>query len=266
MKHAFYENKTKPFYGFPTDALTPAPHFHDAIEVVYVLEGGGTAHADSSVSPIHPGDLFIAFPNQVHYYEGAGKGLYLVLIVRPEAVFGARETMTEYIPKTNVLTLGEGDPALVAMKHSAKREGEGWARTEHAGYVNLLFGSVMPRLPLKQRLRSDNATLKEILEYCTAHYAEDVTLDTLAEALRLSRYHISHVFSDKLGLSFHTYLSTLRINRACELLEEGDKHVTEIAIEVGFGSIRSFNRAFQCLMGMTPLAYRASVGAKKKRT
>ena len=265
MKHAFYENKTRPFYGFPTDALTPAPHFHDAIEVVYVLKGGGTAHADSSVSPIHPGDLFIAFPNQVHYYEGAGKGLYLVLIVRPEAVFGARETMTEYIPKTNVLTLGEGDPALVAMKHSAKREGEGWARTEHAGYVNLLFGSVMPRLPLKQRLRADNATLKEILEYCTAHYAEDVTLDTLAEALRLSRYHISHVFSDKLGLSFHTYLSTLRINRACELLEEGDKRVTEIAIEVGFGSIRSFNRAFQCLMGMTPLEYRAQARGEKRK-
>jgi transcriptional regulator GlxA family with amidase domain len=62
--------------------------------------------------------------------------------------------------------------------------------------------------------------------------------------------------NEKLGLSFVTYLNTLRIHNACDLLEDTDKKMAEISADVGFGSIRSFNRAFQTAMNMSPSDYR----------
>ena len=75
----------------------------------------------------------------------------------------------------------------------------------------------------------------------------------------MSKYHISHLFNNKLGISFNTYINTLRINTACDLLEETDKKTTDISEEIGFGSIRSFNRAFLQIMDMSPLQYRKLV-------
>ena len=79
----------------------------------------------------------------------------------------------------------------------------------------------------------------------------------MAEDLHMSKYHISHLFSEKLNISFSTYISIIRIDAACELLEETDKKTSDISEEVGFGSIRSFNRAFMHLTGTSPLQYRS---------
>ena len=62
--------------------------------------------------------------------------------------------------------------------------------------------------------------------------------------------------NDQLGMSFNNCINTFRIHKSCDLLSETDKKISEISEEVGFGSIRTFNRAFMEIMNLTPLEYR----------
>ncbi len=88
------------------------------------------------------------------------------------------------------------------------------------------------------------------------HFKENLTLSKVADALYVSKYTLSGIFSRILGTSFNDYLNGLRINLAVQLLENSDSTVTDIAYEAGFGNVRTFNRAFMKLIGVTPTEYR----------
>lgn len=255
MKNAYLENRSVPFSYFRQRGLWPRPHMHSEVELIFVREGSALAHADHTCVKVESGSLFIAFPNQIHYYENATAGVYDVIILSQEMLYGLKETLGEQIPRNNVLTLSEDDPLRELFDRCMSCQGE-HRRTMRAGYANLLVGAAISRMPMQMRIKSDNSSLVSILDYCAAHFEEPLTLSDLADALHLSRYHISHLFNAKLGLGLNAYLNILRVKRACELLQEGDKKIAEISLAVGFGSIRSFNRAFLSVMDMTPQDYR----------
>ena len=64
-------------------------------------------------------------------------------------------------------------------------------------------------------------------------------------------------------LNFSDYINTLRVRRASRLLEKTDKKIADISEDVGFGSIRSFNRAFLDVMKMTPKEFRLTYRNQK---
>ena len=122
----------------------------------------------------------------------------------------------------------------------------------------MIFGEVLNGVELKPRVKTDNFTLQNILNYCTLNFNFELTLDDVADGLHLSKYYISHLFNKKLGIGFNAYLNRLRVNKSCDLLENTDKKIVDIVQEAGFNSIRSFNRAFTQIMNMTPSDYRKS--------
>ena len=58
-------------------------------------------------------------------------------------------------------------------------------------------------------------------------------------------------------MGFNDYINSIRVSNACKYLTKSDRSVTEISDLVGFNTMRTFNRAFQKQMGMTPSEYRA---------
>ena len=74
--NVYYEKKTEPLTYFEQGALSPLPHLHNEIEIIYVKEGEANAYADSTVYNLRKGDIFIAFPNQIQSLR------------RPKAQFG----------------------------------------------------------------------------------------------------------------------------------------------------------------------------------
>ena len=86
----------------------------------------------------------------------------------------------------------------------------------------------------------------------------------LEQELHISKYYISHLFSDKLHISFNDYVNSLRVSHACRYLRDGTLSVTEVAAKVGFGTLRTFNRAFSKQIGCTPSAYRAGQKANTR--
>ncbi len=255
MKTPFYENKSRPIQISGANDLTPSPHFHKEIEMIYVRRGGCVAHGDRFCARMQEGDLFISFPNQIHYYESCQIGDYYLGIFSPDIFFSLREVLHDQYPKQNVISLSREDPLRELLERSASRRGE-YRRCAMAGDLHLIMSELLPRLNLKPRASGENSSLKSLLEYCAASYRSDLSLDDAAEALHLSRYHLSHLINTKLGMGFNAYINTLRVNAASTLLSSTSMRTTDVAGEVGFGSIRSFNRAFREVTGMSPLDYR----------
>jgi AraC family transcriptional regulator len=97
------------------------------------------------------------------------------------------------------------------------------------------------------------------LELMRARLSEDISLDELAAEAQLSPFHFARMFKQSLGVPPRVYLTRLRLEKACELLEQTDLPVTEIAFEVGYSSNQVLARVFLKHRRMSPTDYRRAV-------
>lgn len=95
-----------------------------------------------------------------------------------------------------------------------------------------------------------------VMMYLLSHFQEELTLRSVAEALGINKFALAKVFSGVFHTNFNQYLNEIRLNYASSLLENTDKRITDIYLEAGFESQRTFNRAFQQKYGRTPSEYR----------
>lgn len=98
-------------------------------------------------------------------------------------------------------------------------------------------------------------------ELMRARMSEDITLDELAAEAQLSPFHFARMFKQSVGVPPRVYLTQLRMERACELLEQTDLPITEIALEVGYSSNQVLARVFTKHQHMSPSEYRRAVRA-----
>ena len=101
---------------------------------------------------------------------------------------------------------------------------------------------------------TDYDNVKKLLVYCSENYTEPLDLETVSQELHLSKFYISHIFSNKFHVSFTDFINTLRVEHACNHLKKG-ANITDVALSSGFTSIRTFNRVFMNQMKMTPREY-----------
>jgi len=104
--------------------------------------------------------------------------------------------------------------------------------------------------------------LRRARELTDRDFAQPLTLDSMAQAAHLSKFHFARAFSKAYGETPRTYLTRRRIERAKDLLRAANLTITEICFLVGFESVGSFSSRFRDLVGMSPTEYRsASAGA-----
>jgi AraC family transcriptional regulator len=100
--------------------------------------------------------------------------------------------------------------------------------------------------------------LLHILDYIHEHLDRDIKLVDLADRLGISQFHFSDLFKQSLGITPYQYLLRQRIERAKQLLKQGDQSIVDIAFLCGFSSHSHLSKQFRQLTGMTPKAYRAN--------
>jgi AraC family transcriptional regulator len=96
------------------------------------------------------------------------------------------------------------------------------------------------------------------LWYIESHSASPVTLDDVARASGLSRFHFSRTFSVLVGRSPTAYLRARRLTEAARRLASGAPDILSVALDAGYGSHEAFTRAFRDRFGATPEDVRAS--------
>jgi len=102
------------------------------------------------------------------------------------------------------------------------------------------------------------ATLRRARDTADRDFAQPLTLDTLAAAAHLSKYHFARSFAAAYGETPRAYLTRRRIERAKDLLRVANLTVTEVCLLVGFESLGSFSARFRELVGRSPSEYRSS--------
>ena len=112
-------------------------------------------------------------------------------------------------------------------------------------------------MPLQVRKNTDDLELEQrLLLYLDTHYTEELSLESLSKEFGVSRFVLSRIFTEKLHTTFPDYVNSRRLDYARDLLLSTELSVTQIALDVGFGSSRTFFRAFHSAYHTTPGAYR----------
>ena len=252
-----YENKSTLMSYSLDKGLSSYAHLHKELEVVYVREGKAIAYADKNSYVLNEGDMFIAFPNQVHYYRTVNEGGFMVLIFSPDIIFGYSSEISQSIPDKNYVSSDEMGELKELFDKIHIADGE-YKNLSISGYINVMMSLLLPKFTLKTISAEKNSTFYNIIDFCTRNFREDITLDIIAEKLHLNKYYISHLINKRLKQNFNEYINNLRIAEACNLLRESDKKIADISEDVGFGTIRSFNRAFKLSIGVSPAEYRSN--------
>ena len=144
----------------------------------------------------------------------------------------------------------------------AEIQGEG-ARSKAAlrAYIQVILARLLPALDMeKESAEAQSGLLYDTMRYLGEHFDQPLSLDALSRALGASKYHLSHLFSERLGMNFRSYLNALRVERARLLLTGTAAPITQICYECGFENQRTFNRAFLAACGTTPTRYRETGG------
>lgn len=103
----------------------------------------------------------------------------------------------------------------------------------------------------------NRSILKTAVDFIDSHYMEeDISLNTVANVANVSSNHFSALFSQNMGQTFIEYLTTLRMNKAKELLRCTGMRSSEIAGEIGYKDAHYFSYLFKKTQGMTPSDYR----------
>lgn len=134
--------------------------------------------------------------------------------------------------------------------------------TQYQGMVTLLlvFGGQLSDLAGKlilQQRHSDPEVVIKARQYVSAHLADRIDLADVSQHVGMSQYHFCKVFKQATGLTFKQYLTRRRVEWAKCRLRKPDARVTEVAYDVGFGSLSQFNRSFQQVLGSSPTEWRS---------
>ncbi|ASY57687.1 MULTISPECIES: AraC family transcriptional regulator [Sinorhizobium] len=92
--------------------------------------------------------------------------------------------------------------------------------------------------------------------FIESHFAKDISLERIADAAGLSRYHLSRVFGLATGHSISAYIRGRRLSSAALRLADGNSTILEAALDAGYGSHEAFTRAFREQFGVTPESVR----------
>ena len=101
-----------------------------------------------------------------------------------------------------------------------------------------------------------NAFARRIKDYIDRHFAEEFSLQQMADALHVSPYYLAHVCKEATGYSPLQYVLRRRIGEAQTLLITTDLPVTRIAAQVGYDNPSHFNAQFAKAVGMAPRTFR----------
>lgn len=260
-------------------------HRHKYIQINYVNKGSGVHIINNKEIEIVKGDIFIMPPYVPHAISCRdGKALEIIEF----------EFSTEFIlPSLDNISYADGyldfaylEPFLVVEEEVKPRfnldeetrvlaedilfEALNEYKHQNKGYILIIKALLLKLLVITGRAYSSEIkgtetekllnkyknVISESVEYIENNFDDAPTLDEIAASVNYSRSHFSYLFKAVTGKTYVEYLNELKIKKACDLIENTDMGITDIAFEVGFNSVSNFYRNFSVIMGQSPKKYK----------
>ncbi|MGG6311651.1 AraC family transcriptional regulator [Paenibacillus macerans] len=114
---------------------------------------------------------------------------------------------------------------------------------------------------LKKQNQNHAVSLKveKVIQHMHDHLGERITLAELSELVHLSSYYLSRAFKQATGYTVIEYFNKLKIDKAKELILEGDRKIREVALELGFADEFYFSRIFKRTEGISPSEFYSKI-------
>lgn len=256
-----------------------SPHGHSFLELHYVFEGQGIEKINGVEYEMKPGTFAVIFPYQIHemHIKEGSKVLLYNLCLSAKTLFDQDEyglIMNNLLfdIDLNARTIYDIDPStsekfytLLSEMNAEYKEAKVWKNFMLKAKIIEFFilfdryrRSLVTKASESLQTTMGNNTWS-IIHYVYKNWNTNITLKSLSTLFYLSEPYISTIFKQCLGISFHTFLTDLRIQNACSLLSSSKMSITDIAYEVGYSSYSTFVRVFNSRKGVSPANYRQQI-------
>lgn len=117
---------------------------------------------------------------------------------------------------------------------------------------------------IKRKRDEKDPVVEFFSDYLESHYAEDLSLDSVADRMNMSSNYLSSYIKEKTGTNFSDHLNNVRIRQAKEMLYGTSLTIQDIGERIGYRNVTSFIRMFKKITGLTPGDYRKRSALESK--
>lgn len=247
-------------YNKPKTGWFSSLHSHTHCEIMFVKHGKGKIRIDNDEYPFTDGDIVVYNPYTMHveYFddvperelvflsvanlnvEGYEKGC---LCAEKFAILKSGAYFNQFVFCLEQMIL---EQSVKDVQYSQIRE----------NYFNILISLIIRFSSGVDNTQGDNETFLRIKEYFDAHYTSIENLDDVCKELFLSKYYLTHLFTENCGIPPLQYIISKRMSLARTLLINTDDKISEIAKKCGYYDVAYFNRVFKKRFNSTPLLFR----------
>lgn len=230
----------------------------------YTMSGEGIFETEQDTYKVGEGTAFLTeIPGNHRYYfpeNGTDWEFYFVLI-RPRLILPNWEEAKTKLGVTPQLPYSSKPIRLLREMYAEAKAGRISDPYSASSFV-YQFVSELCRFSSSSRSNRDSwpDKIKQAVSIMETQYANMLSLDQMAEALQLSKYHLLRTFSAAVGMTPNDYLNQIRMNQSMELLRSTNWNMEQIAAHVGYSSGSYFIKVFHKLTGQTPGAFRSGGG------
>ena len=259
-------------HGFPTPLARW--HYHDEYELHLIVATSGKAFVGDWIGQFQPGHLVLTGPRLPHNWisfdlpEGGVAQRDLVIQFSPQPIERAAEELPELAEALPMLARAShgieffGMSEQIQARWLAIKGSRGLRR--FAAFCDLLADlshCTDYRLLSNVQMQSvedegSQGQIDQVVSRITEQLAQPLSAAEIAAELGMSDSRFSRFFRRATGNTFTDFVNRVRINRACQLLMESDRRITDTCYEVGFNNVANFNRRFLEIKGMTPSEFR----------
>lgn len=241
------------------------PHFHQELEILYLMEGSLTVTQDGRDYILQKDDVVVINCNHTHaLYSDGDLTLLRVQVsytlleeIAPggEVLFFCNSAADAYHPYGEVRRLMR---QLLLSYAGTRRRTEAVRYSYIYALLDLLIEHFRraPEPVADGRPPQDEERLQAIISYVNRNFRDQINLSKLAEEMYLSTSSLSRLFKRSMGCYFADFVNHVRLNHAVQELVATDKTVTRIAADCGFTNLAAFNKQFQAAYHMAPAAWR----------
>jgi len=263
-------------------------HWHDCLEISWVIRGWGSYLMEDRVYPMAEGDIIVINNLEAHHLEVGTDGMHQYTIVFDPLLIWAgdrqaldRKYLVPFFDRdTDFSNRIDPDSSgfagvrdlLAVIAGEARERPPVWQLSVKAHLLLLLtklireFSPTPPRFAQGSQYvaapefphsrRQQMLRLEQTLQFLEKNHKRDIGLEEAAAVCHLSPAYFSAYFKKATGLGFVDWLNRFRVNQSLNYLTQTNHTIIYIAQEVGFNSPTTFNQSFKRFTGRTPSDYR----------
>ena len=241
-------------------------HWHRSIEIFAVYEGSLEFFVNEEEYPLQAGEFMLVNSNEIHSIDSPQPNQTVVLQI-PLKTFEDYFTGEQYIRFTHSPKVqDEKVMEVIREMFAAYRDKKcGYEMKVKSRYYQLLYLLVTKyrELETNEDMVKRNKKLNRlstITTYIKEHYAEELSLEVLAEVFGYAPAYLSRMFQKYAGINYKSYLQSVRVEYAFQELANTEHPIGEIALGNGFPNSKAFAREFKKKYGVLPSEYRKKTG------